>query len=226
LVPEKKERQTRKRQDPKTRRGFSGARHLCCRNDRPKPIQGLVLDPATSHALQDESCAPTHASRSAAFMLQNTRPHPVHGLILDPATSNALQDESCAPTHASRSAAFMLQNTRPHPIQGLILDQATSNALQDESCAPTHARGARHFCCRNDRPKPIQGFVLDPATSHARAFALFRVIGPGRDPTPRDKSEWGNPAIPGRQSGHPGRLPLRCQPPTNESNRASIPADN
>ena len=30
-------------------------------NYRPKPIQGLMLDPATSHALQDESCAPAHA---------------------------------------------------------------------------------------------------------------------------------------------------------------------
>ena len=43
-------------------------------NARPKTIQGFVLDPASSHALQDESCAPTHATRSAAFMLQNHRP--------------------------------------------------------------------------------------------------------------------------------------------------------
>src|SRR6476661_7465749 len=32
-------------------------------NDQPKLIQGLILDPATSNGLQDESCAPTHASQ-------------------------------------------------------------------------------------------------------------------------------------------------------------------
>ena len=43
---------------------------------RPKRIQGLILDQTTSRILQDESCAPTHASRSAAFifMLQSYRP--------------------------------------------------------------------------------------------------------------------------------------------------------
>ena len=71
-------------------------------NDRPKLIQGFILSPATSHTLQDESCAPTHASRSAAFMLQNDRPKPIQGFILGLATSHALQDESCAPTHASK----------------------------------------------------------------------------------------------------------------------------
>jgi len=48
-------------------------------NHRQKLIQGFILCLATSNALQDESCAPTHASRSAAFMLQNTRPHPDPG---------------------------------------------------------------------------------------------------------------------------------------------------
>jgi hypothetical protein len=72
-------------------------------NYRPKPIQGLMLDPATSHALQDESCAPAHASRSAAFILQNHRPKLIQGLMLDLAPSRALQDESCAPAHASTS---------------------------------------------------------------------------------------------------------------------------
>jgi hypothetical protein len=32
-------------------------------NRRLKLIQGFILDPAISHALQDESCAPTHASQ-------------------------------------------------------------------------------------------------------------------------------------------------------------------
>jgi hypothetical protein len=41
--------------------------------DRPKLIQGFILGLATSYGLQDESCAPTHASRSAAFMLQIDR---------------------------------------------------------------------------------------------------------------------------------------------------------
>ena len=31
-------------------------------NDRRKVIQGFILDPATSNALQDESCVPAHAS--------------------------------------------------------------------------------------------------------------------------------------------------------------------
>ena len=31
-------------------------------NDRPKLMQGFILGLATSHVLQDESCAPTHAS--------------------------------------------------------------------------------------------------------------------------------------------------------------------
>ena len=70
-------------------------------NTRPHPIQGLILDPATSNALQDESCAPTHAGRSAAFMLQNHRPKLIQEFISIPVTSNGLQDESCAPTHAS-----------------------------------------------------------------------------------------------------------------------------
>ena len=68
-------------------------------DSRPQRIQGLILYPATLPALQDESCAPTHASRSAAFMLQNHRPKVIQGLILDPTTSDVLQDESCAPTH-------------------------------------------------------------------------------------------------------------------------------
>ena len=71
-------------------------------NDRPKLIQGFILDPATSNALQDESCAPTHASRSAAFMRQSDRPKPIQGFILGLATSYGLQDESCAPTHGSQ----------------------------------------------------------------------------------------------------------------------------
>ena len=71
-------------------------------NDRLKPIQGFILGLATSHTLQDESCAPTHANRSAAFMLQNDRPKLIQGFILDPAISNGLQDESCAPTHAGQ----------------------------------------------------------------------------------------------------------------------------
>ena len=33
-------------------------------NHRPKLIQGLMLDLAPSRALQDESCAPAHASTS------------------------------------------------------------------------------------------------------------------------------------------------------------------
>src|SRR6185369_6549761 len=69
---------------------------------RSQPIQGFILSPATSHTLQDESCAPTHASRSAAFMLQISRPQPIQGFILSPATSHILQDESCAPTQASQ----------------------------------------------------------------------------------------------------------------------------
>ena len=69
---------------------------------RPQPIQGFILSPATSHTLQDESCAPTHASRSAAFMLQNDRPKPIQGFILGLAASYGLQDESCAPTHGSQ----------------------------------------------------------------------------------------------------------------------------
>ena len=68
-------------------------------NTRPHPIQGLILCPTTSNGLQDESCAPTHAGKSAAFMLQNDQPMVIQGLILDPITSDGLQDESCAPTH-------------------------------------------------------------------------------------------------------------------------------
>jgi uncharacterized membrane protein len=67
--------------------------------DQPMVIQGLILDPTTSDVLQDESCAPTHAGKSAAFMLQNDQPMVIQGLILDPITSDGLQDESCAPTH-------------------------------------------------------------------------------------------------------------------------------
>jgi hypothetical protein len=64
-------------------------------NTRPKRIQGSILHPTNSNILQDEyeSCAPTHATRSAAFMLQNARPRPIQGLILDPTNSNILQDE-------------------------------------------------------------------------------------------------------------------------------------
>ena len=69
--------------------------------DRPKLIQGFILGLGTSNALQDESCAPTHANRSAAFMLQNARSSPIQGFILDPTTSHALQDESCAPLNSN-----------------------------------------------------------------------------------------------------------------------------
>ena len=55
-------------------------------NYRTQLIQGLILDVPTSPILQDESCAPTHASRSAAFMLQNYRPKRIQGLILHPTT--------------------------------------------------------------------------------------------------------------------------------------------
>ena len=48
---------------------------------RPKPIQGLILSLATSCVLQDESCAPAHAGRSAAFMPQSLRPKPIQGPI-------------------------------------------------------------------------------------------------------------------------------------------------
>ena len=71
-------------------------------NHRPKLMQGFILGLATSYALQDESCAPTHAGRSAAFMLQNVRLKPIQGFILGLATSHTLQDESCASTHASQ----------------------------------------------------------------------------------------------------------------------------
>ena len=85
-------------------------------NYRPKLIQGLILDPPTSPILQDESCAPTHASRSAAFMLQNYRPQLIQGLILDLPTSHALQDESCAPTHANRSKGAVFQTGFREPV--------------------------------------------------------------------------------------------------------------
>ena len=70
-------------------------------NSRPQPIRGFILGPAKLFILQDKSCAPTHASRSAAFMLQNTRSSPIQGFILDPTTSHALQDESCAPLNSN-----------------------------------------------------------------------------------------------------------------------------
>ena len=35
--------------------------------NRPQWIQASILDPATSHALQDESCAPTPFNVSNAF---------------------------------------------------------------------------------------------------------------------------------------------------------------
>jgi len=31
-------------------------------NARSSPIQGFILDPTTSHALQDESCAPLNSN--------------------------------------------------------------------------------------------------------------------------------------------------------------------
>jgi hypothetical protein len=73
-------------------------------NDRPKLIQGFILGLGTSNALQDESCAPTHANRSAAFMLQNDRPKLIQGFILGLATSHTLQDQykSCAPVPGCR----------------------------------------------------------------------------------------------------------------------------
>ena len=53
-------------------------------NHRQKVIQGFGVDPTTSNVLQDESCAPTHAGRSAAFMLQNHRQKLIQGLISIP----------------------------------------------------------------------------------------------------------------------------------------------
>ena len=55
-------------------------------NHRQKLIQGLISIPVTSNGLQDEyeSCAPTHAGRSAAFMLQNHRQKLIQGLISIP----------------------------------------------------------------------------------------------------------------------------------------------
>jgi hypothetical protein len=63
---------------------------------RPKPIQGLILDPAIPHILQDESCAPAHASRERGIYAAAPRPKPIQGLILDPAIPHVLQDESCS----------------------------------------------------------------------------------------------------------------------------------
>jgi hypothetical protein len=38
-------------------------------NDQPKLIQGLILDPATSLTLQDESCAPAHANQERGIVI-------------------------------------------------------------------------------------------------------------------------------------------------------------
>jgi hypothetical protein len=35
-------------------------------SNRPKPIQRLILDPPTSHILQDESCAPIRLRAGAS----------------------------------------------------------------------------------------------------------------------------------------------------------------
>jgi hypothetical protein len=71
-------------------------------NSRPQPIRGFILGPAKLFILQDKSCAPTHASRSAAFMLQNSQPQRIRGFILGPAKLFMLQNKSCAPTYAGQ----------------------------------------------------------------------------------------------------------------------------
>ena len=95
---------------------------------------GLYLDPATSHALQDESCAPTHARIGARHSCCRTTDRSgsrAQSLIQPPCTLCRMNPALLR--MRARSAAFMLQNDRPKVIQGFILDPATSNALQDES---------------------------------------------------------------------------------------------
>jgi hypothetical protein len=97
--------------------------------DRGRSRGSSSIQPTRTSCRMNESCAPTHATRSAAFMLQNTRPKRIQGSILHPTNSNILQDEyeSCAPTHATRSAAFMLQERPTEADPGI---RPRSNQLE------------------------------------------------------------------------------------------------